>query len=114
MTQFFHDLSNHNAALPDGPCISKATEGTSFVDVNYVRNRDWTVGHGWPFLGYHFLAHGNIAAQVDHVLSVVGKNQPPMPDVESERPNPDTTPQDVCSFAAQYLARGGRVTLAYI
>jgi lysozyme len=48
--------------------IHKATEGTSFVDKNYVGRRDPALAAGLKWSAYHFLKHGNIAAQMEHFV----------------------------------------------
>lgn len=115
MTIRYHDVSHFNGAYqPTGPTVAKATEGSTFTDSEFAAIRSRTRAGGWPFLAYHFLAHGNIAAQVAHVVSVVGRGQPVMLDVESEPGTPDPTLADILAFADQYAAAGGRVTLGYL
>lgn len=111
----YRDVSHFQGAyVPTGPTCAKATEGTTFIDSQYAGIRKRTLAGGWPFLAYHFLHHGSIDAQVDHVFSVVGR-QPLMLDVESETGRTDPTLADVLAFADRWhTVTGQRVTLAYI
>ena len=115
MTIKFHDVSHYNGAYkPTGPTIAKATEGTGYLDPAYGGIRRRTLAGGWPFLPYHFLHRGNIAAQVDHAFAIVG-HQPLMLDVESSKVSADSTLADVYAFADRWkTVTGQRVTLAYI
>jgi hypothetical protein len=117
MTLHFHDVSNFQPNYtPTGPTIAKATEGTDFVDNMFASNRQLTEAGGWPFIGYHFLRHGNVQAQVTHAISVVGNGQPLMLDVETAVDGSVATLADVLLFMDLYAQQsgGGRVTLVYL
>jgi GH25 family lysozyme M1 (1,4-beta-N-acetylmuramidase) len=117
MTIFFPDLSHYKTGVDVSkyPALTtKATEGVTFVDSTYASYKAAAAKAGIPFLAYHFLKHGSISAQVAHVIDVIGRGQPLMLDVETANDGTVATLTDVYSFADQYAAAGGRVTLAYI
>jgi hypothetical protein len=117
VTLHFHDVSNFQGNYqPTGPTIAKATEGTDFTDAFFAQNRQRTLAGGWPFLGYHFLHHGSIQAQVTHAISVVGRDQPLMLDVETAGDGSWPTLAEVEQFMDLYAQQsgGGRVTLVYL
>ncbi len=74
------DLSHHNET---GPLVQvmaetdavgfifKATQGTGYVDPMYESRRAEAEQYDIPFGSYHFLEHGNVAAQMDHFLKTV-------------------------------------------
>jgi Glycosyl hydrolases family 25 len=112
MTIHFHDTSHYQTNYqPDGPTIAKATEGTGYTDSAYTTTRQRTLAGGWPFLGYHFLRHGNVPAQVSHAVAVVGKGQPLMLDVETAT---DGTFPTLAEMFAFMDAWPGVVSLCYI
>lgn len=111
----YHDVSHFQPNYqPTGPTCAKATEGTGYTDPEYSDIKARTLAGGWPFLAYHFLRHGNIAAQVAHCVSVVGQGQPLMLDVETANDGSKAMLADTYAFCDQYAATGGQVTLAYI
>jgi hypothetical protein len=117
VTLHFHDVSNFQGNYqPTGPTIAKATEGTDFTDAFFAQNRQRTLAGGWPFLGYHFLHHGSIQAQVTHAISVVGRDQPLMLDVETAGDGSWPTLAEVEQFMDLYAQQSGgdRVTLLYL
>ena len=92
MTLKFPDLSHYKTGVDVArypALITKATEGTGMVDSSFSGYRKAAAAAGIPFLPYHFLHHGDITAQVNHVLDVVGARTL-MLDVESE-PNAQLT-----------------------
>src|SRR5690242_9143042 len=116
MTLKFPDLSHYKTGVDVSKypaLITKATEGTGMVDSSFAGYRKAAAAAGIPFLPYHFLHHGDITAQVEHVLDVVGARTL-MLDVESEPNAKDSTLADVEAFMDAYAARGGRVVLNYI
>lgn len=116
MTLKFKDVSHWNGSYkPTGPTIAKATEGTSYIDPEFSGIRARAKAAGFPFLPYHFLAHGSIPLQVAHVISVVGDKSNLMLDVEAEAGKADPTLADVLAFTDAYAKKSsGRVVLAYI
>src|SRR5262245_27021409 len=74
------DLSHHNAiaswadikAAGIAGVIHKATEGTTYTDPQYLRRAAPAMRAGLQWGAYHFAHAGNVQAQVDHFLSVVG------------------------------------------
>ena len=48
--------------------IAKASDGTSFVDDQYLYNRDNALAVGLCFASYHYLRHGNVEKQMQHYL----------------------------------------------
>ena len=50
--------------------IAKATDGTSFVDDQYLYNRDGALTVGMCFASYHYLRHGNVEKQMQHYLDI--------------------------------------------
>lgn len=116
-TLIFRDVSHYQGAYkPTGPTIAKATEGTSFVDPAFAGDRTRAAAAADLFLPYHFLAHGNIAAQVAHVIATIGHREDVMLDVEYEAGKPDPTLDDVYGFADAFreASGGGKVSLGYI
>jgi GH25 family lysozyme M1 (1,4-beta-N-acetylmuramidase) len=56
--------------------IAKVTEGTTWTDANYLRNRKGAVGAGLRFTGYHYArpgtATGDAVHEADHFLAQLG------------------------------------------
>lgn len=50
--------------------IAKATEGTTVVDKQFVRNRNESFAAELVFASYHYLRTGSIEAQMDHYLRI--------------------------------------------
>lgn len=63
------DLSQTRAAGAIG-VIHKATEGKSYTDPAFAILRSLSASHGLLWASYHFLHHGDIAAQMGHYLDV--------------------------------------------
>jgi Glycosyl hydrolases family 25 len=117
MTFFFPDIASYEAGIRlDGLVLVsvKATEGTTYVNPDYAR----VVGDAGrlriPVVSYHFLRHGNAAAQARHAVAVVGAGAPLMLDVETASDGSTATIADVNSFVTEYRARRGRVSLLYL
>jgi len=73
------DLSHHNPE-PDWPALKaggtqgvilKATQGTSFVDAEFLKRRNDALEAGLYVASYHFLEHGSIDAQMGHYVATV-------------------------------------------
>lgn len=62
--------------------IAKATQGTGYTNPAYHAMQTEAARRGAFFGAYHFLMHGNGAAQASHCHGVVGNNVPLMFDVE--------------------------------
>lgn len=104
------DVSNWNGAIKWASVASagyrfafgKATEGTTYVDATYTRNRNGSEAAGLVFGAYHFArpAGGNVAAatanaivQADHFLAVASPQPgelPPVLDLEATGSLPAT------------------------
>src|SRR5947207_5681133 len=86
MTFFFPDIASYQAGMKlDGLAVVsvKATEGTSYVNPDYARVVRDAGQLRIPVISYHFLRHGNAAAQAAHASAVVGAGKPLMLDVET-------------------------------
>lgn len=87
-------------------CV-KATQGTSYVNPYY---ETWVAQAAYAW-GYHFLEHGNAAAQAQHYHSVAGKT-PCMIDCEPDGSSKPTV-ADCVTFATELRRLGGVCELAY-
>lgn len=104
----YPDVSHHNAGVDVSAAlalIAKATQGTGFVDPEYVH---------WPptartFAAYHWLDTTSASAQAAHCYSVVGAGMPLMIDDEQGVINVAHT----LEFASAYRKLGGLVTMWY-
>lgn len=116
MTIKYYDVSHYNTTFqPSGPTCAKATEGSTYTDPRFSYYRSTCASHGYPFLPYHFLRHGNIASQVAHCLSVVSKGTSLMLDVETASDGSVATLADVYAFMDAYnAASAGMVSLVYL
>jgi hypothetical protein len=117
MTIQFPDRSNHDGQLPVvglTALISKATEGTSFVDSTFHYYRDAAAVAGIPYCAYHFLHDHDIAAQAGHAFSVIGPEVPVM--LDWEKTNSGELPgwSAGWGFIQAYRALGGLLHLAYL
>lgn len=110
----FHDVSHWNGTHDGtGPLFAKATEGRSYVDPQYARNRDRTLDRGDPFAAYHFLDPGSPADQARHAFDVIGTGTCCMLDVERSAGG-SATYRDALTFSETYKALGGLLRPAYI
>lgn len=113
MTIYGPDISGFQAGIDlKGALFAaiKVTEGTTFVNSDWRRARDNATAHGTFAYGYHFLHHGNGAAQARAYRAQT--TMPCAVDVERSADNP--TVADLCDFTDELRNLGGRVHLAYL
>ena len=119
MTIFYPDVASGQTGISfSGVPIAmvKATEGTSYINPDYVPARLRAKEAGAFFCAYHFLQAGNGAGQADHAYSVVGST-PLMLDMETETLNGFTSKPsvtDAANFVSRYRAHGGVIYLMYL
>jgi len=89
--------------------IAKATEGTSWVDPEYARNRSRLRAVGIPFSAYHFAGPdttpGDAIAEADHFVNTARldrNNLLPVLDLERHY---DMSPADLRAWTAAWLGR---------
>jgi lysozyme len=93
--------------------IAKATEGLNYVNPEYQAFKAQAEKEHVYFAAYHFLHHGNAAAQCDHYVNTVGHGVPGMLDVEpttGQRP----TIGDAVEFLHECNKRGVAMYLLYL
>lgn len=121
MTIFFPDVSSYTpnvdtAAYP--VILARATLSASVTDTSYATYKQRAAASHTVFVAYHWLNHGNLAAQAAHCFAVVGRGIPLMIDAEDEAGNTGyagpLTVADITGFASQFRALGGTVSLAYV
>ena len=118
MTIKYPDIASYQAGISlDGvPAVAiKATEGTSYVNPDYVPALA-RAGAALAFrLAYHFLVAGNGAAQADFCYRKVGK-LPLMLDFEPVEGQRRSFPAvaDALAFIDEYRKNGGIVNLLYL
>ena len=119
MTIFYPDVASGQTGISfSGVPIAmvKATEGTSYINPDYVPAKLRAKEAGAFFCAYHFLQAGNGAGQADHAYSVVGST-PLMLDMETETLNGFTSKPsvtDAANFVSRYRAHGGVIYLLYL
>jgi len=79
------DISHHNSVDPDGfakmhdfgvrGIIHKATQGNSYIDPSYARQRQMATDAGLLWGAYHFATGDDVDAQVDHFISVAAPDE---------------------------------------
>ncbi len=114
MTLFYPDIASYQAGidLSGAPAVSaKATEGTGYTNPYFGSFKAEAAKHSTYFFAYHFLTHGNGAAQADYAYAVVGRI-PLMLDFEPSGTSP--TVADAEAFIDRYRARGGIVYFLYL
>jgi hypothetical protein len=121
MTIFFPDVSSYTpnvdpAAYPI--LLARATLSSTVTDTSYTTFKARAAAAGTFFVAYHWLNHGNLAAQARHCYSVVGPDVAVMIDAEDEAGNTGyngpLTVADLIGFASAYRALGGTVSLCYL
>lgn len=117
MTIFYPDISSFQAGISLKGALAaccKATEGTNYVNPDYLRAKQNAKANGTFFFAYHFLHHGSAVAQAEFCFRTVGKT-PLMLDVEPE-PGIGSAPTvaDVLTFIAEYRKLGGVIHLIYL
>jgi lysozyme len=115
MTIFYPDVYDGQAGISfHGAPVAmvKATEGTSYTSFDYHNAIGRAATAGAYFCAYHFLHAGNVAAQAQHAITVVGKVVPLMVDFE-----PTTASNPVISdcegFVDEFRKLGGICHLNY-
>lgn len=93
--------------------VIKCTQGVSWSDATYAKALADAKASGWLVAAYHFLEHGNAAAQADNLSRhIIDRDVPVAIDCEpttGSRPNLT----DLVQFRAECLKRGLRVTIKY-
>lgn len=102
------DVSNLQGNFPVGRAkaegfdfaLFKVSQGTYFKDAYYAKNAREAKDAGLVYGGYHFMEHGNIPAQVDLFLSLLGDPEGKLVavDVESGGYYGDPNVHDVWNF----------------
>lgn len=120
MTIHFPDLSQYDSVnvQPGTPVVlARATLSASIADTEYIRFESEAASAGSVFVAYHWLNHGNLAAQADWAFQHVGPSVPLMMDCEDTPGNTGynghLTVPDVLGFADAYRGLGGLCHLGY-
>lgn len=112
----YPDVAHYQAGLtiqPGTPVLfAKVTQGSSFVDPEYSNFKNKAASVGAVFGGYHWLEHGNVAAQAAFCFAHNG-TVPAMIDAE-ETVGARLTIFDITGFIDAYRALGGIVNLLYL
>jgi hypothetical protein len=114
-TLHFPDISSHQAgiSLKGAPAvIVKATQGTAYTNPDYVPAKGRAAAAGAYQMAYHFLEHGNGAAQAAHCHAVAG-SVPLMLDWEEDGASRPNVP-DAVAFIDHYRQLGGTCHLLYL
>lgn len=93
--------------------VAKATEGLSYANPYYNSFKAQAARENVFFCAYHFLHHGNAAAQCQHYFSVVGHGVPGMVDVEPTGGSLPTV-EDAVEFLNECHTLGIAVYLTYL
>ncbi len=115
MTLYFPDVSSGEAGVSfEGLFVAvvKATEGTGYINPDYVPGLGRARAAGAFPVAYHFLHEGNGAAQAQHAHSVAGRT-PLMLDVETTRDS-NPTIADAEAFIDAYRELGGICYFLYL
>jgi hypothetical protein len=123
VTIFYPDLSHFDrdrgVRLEPGTAavVAKATQASSLADPAYGSWKQQAAAVGAVFGAYHWLNHGNIAAQARWCHDHVGAT-PLMIDAEdlpgNTGYNGTLTVADITGFAQAFRALGGTITLVYL
>lgn len=119
MTIYFPDVSGFQAGVNLGGAlavIAKATEGTTYVNPDYVAQKRGARAAGAVLAAYHFLYSAKtaaIAAQAQHAFATVGRWVPLALDVEAEGSSSPTV-GDAEAFIDAYRKLGGLIHLVYL
>jgi len=114
-----HDKDRGDTDVSGTPIlIAKATQGASFNDPSYT----YWLGKGKPTAAYHCVepaSHGNLDAQISHMLSVIGTSRQVMIDWEiwEDAPNVNVRHASIseCKYVVQgFMAKGGNVKALYV
>ena len=111
MTIQFPDLSHHKQVSLDGALalITKATQGTSYVDPTYATYKADADRRGIPFAGYHWVDFADIGSQALHSYKVMG-SVPCMWDAEAA----GATVPRLAELTRRYRELGGNPRLVYL
>jgi len=111
MTIHFPDLSHFKTPPLDGAValITKATQGTSFVDATYAPYKADAGRQGIPFAGYHWVDTSDLGAQAALAWRVMG-GVPCMWDAEA---NGATVPR-LLDLTDRFRALGGNPRMVYL
>jgi hypothetical protein len=119
MTLFFPDVSQYTPNVDVTPypiVLARATLSDRIADSAYAAYKQKSAGK--VFVAYHWLNHGNLAAQARWCFQHVGPDVAVMIDGEDVSGNTGyngpLTVDDLLGFTAQYRALGGRVSLVYL
>ena len=114
MTIFYLDIASFQAGIDLAGALAvsaKATQGTGYVNPYFAAFVAEGAKHGAFVFAYHFLEHGNAAAQAAACYKVVGK-MPLMLDFEPASTRP--TLADATTFVDAYRKLGGICWLVYL
>lgn len=111
MTIFFPDLSHYKTPSLDGAValITKATQGSSYVDSTYAGFQQDASKRGIPFAGYHWIDTTNLASQAANAYRIMG-GIPCMWDAEAD----GATVARIIDLTKRYRALGGNPRLVYL
>jgi len=111
MTIFFPDLSHYKAPSLNGAValITKATQGTSFVDSTYAGFRQEASKLGIPFAGYHWIDTSDLGAQAANAFRAMD-SIPCMWDAEAA----GATIPRLVDLTKRYRALGGNPRMVYL
>jgi hypothetical protein len=111
MTIHFPDLSHYKTPSLDGAValITKATQGTAFVDATYAPYKRDADARGIPFAGYHWVDTSDLGAQAALAWRVMG-GVPCMWDAEAA----GATVPRLLDLTKRYRALGGNPRLVYL
>jgi hypothetical protein len=111
VTIFFPDLSHYKVPSLTGAValITKATQGTSFVDLAYAGFQQQASKLGIPFAGYHWIDTSDLSAQAVNAYRIMG-NTPCMWDAEAA----GATVPRLVDLTKRYRALGGNPRMVYL
>ncbi len=119
MTLFFPDVSEYTPNVDVSPypiVLARATLSDRIADSAYAAYKQKSAGK--VFVAYHWLNHGNLAAQAQWCFQHVGADVPVMIDAEDEAGNTGyngpLAVDDILGFAAEYRRLGGIASLVYL
>jgi hypothetical protein len=121
VTIFFPDVSQYTPNVDPARypiLIARATLSNRVADPTYATFKAKAQAAGTVFAAYHWLNHGNLAAQARWCFQHVGPDVPVMIDAEDVAGNTGYAGplmvDDILGFAAGYRALGGIVSLVYL
>jgi Glycosyl hydrolases family 25 len=121
VTLFYPDVSEYTPNVDPSKypiLIARATLSDRVADPTYGTFKARAAAAGTVFAAYHWLNHGNLAAQARWCFQHVGPDVPVMIDAEDVAGNTGyngpLTIDDILGFAAEYRALGGICSLDYL